>query len=494
MGIFRYFFWHFKNHPNSIIPVQTEQRVPGFDIFALDLNAVFHPVCQRYFYQTPGKKTFHGCYQEICKEIDRLCSYIPAREEIVLSIDGVAGLSKVNQQRQRRYRSVKEKDPAEREIFDTNQISVGTEFLYGLRKHIEEVYKHKAVLLLDDMVGEGEHKIIRYLADKEKKKICIYSPDADLIMLGIALNKKNVFIFRPNIYSDVDCAYFLVSIDKFKKDVVQMLGEDNVIDFVFLLFFLGNDFLPHAPSYEIKYGGIQMILSMYQSVIKDSEGLVVLRDGKYLIRVGVLRRVMEEMAAREVEMIKLKYKHFRGFPNRLLDRYIHRLESEFDSYRTAYYAKYFTESREWVCRDYLDGLCFVGTYYHFGMPDWQYQYPHDHAPFFTDLAEYLGTVKEELWEVVFPVNEPLSPLEQLMCVLPHESKFMLPRCIQSFYDEKSELEDLYPKEFQIDRDGVEQEYEALVMLPRIEPERVRRAFDKVRHLLTSGERERNATR
>ncbi len=493
MGIFRYFFWHFKNHPNSIIPVQTEQRVPGFDIFALDLNAIFHPVCQRYFYQTPGKKSFQSCYQEIVKEIDRLCSYIPTKE-VVLSIDGVAGLSKVNQQRQRRYRSVKEKDPAQREIFDTNQISVGTEFMYGLRKHIEDVYRGRAVLLLDDLIGEGEHKIVRYLAGKEKKKMCIYSPDADLIMLGIALEKKNVFIFRPNIYSDVDCAYFLVSIDKFKKDVAKMVGEDNISDFVFLLFFLGNDFLPHSPSYEIKYGGIQMILSMYQTAIRESEGLVVRADGKYMVRVSVLRRVMQELAAREVEMIQLKYKNFRGFPNKLLDKYIRGLSENFEEYREEYYNKYFKESREWVCRDYLDGLCFVGQYYHFGMPDWQYQYPHDHAPFFTDLAEYLSEVKEELWEVEFPHSTPLSPLEQLMCVLPHESKFMLPRCVQSFYDEKSELEDLYPKEFLIDRDGVEQEYEALVLLPRIEPERIRRAFDKVRHLLSPMERERNATK
>jgi len=350
------------------------------------------------------------------------------------------------------------------------------------------------VLLLDDLIGEGEHKIVRYLAGKEKKKMCIYSPDADLIMLGIALEKKNVFIFRPNIYSDVDCAYFLVSIDKFKKDVAKMVGEDSIVDFVFLLFFLGNDFLPHSPSYEIKYGGIQMILSMYQTAIKESEGLVVRKDGKYMVRVGVLRRVMEELAAREIEMIRLKYKNFRGFPNRMLDKYIRTLEENFDEYREEYYSTYFRESREWVCRDYLDGLCFVGQYYHFGMPDWQYQYPHDHAPFFTDLAEYLSGVEEELWSVEFPANTPLSPLEQLMCVLPHESKFMLPRCVQSFYDEKSELEDLYPREFQIDRDGVEQEYEALVLLPRIEPERIRRAFDKVRHLLTPLEKERNAAK
>ena len=492
MGIFRYFYWHFKNYPNSIIPVQAEQRVPGFDILALDLNAIFHPVCQRYFFQTPGKKTFEGCYLEICREIDRLVAYVPPREELVLSIDGVAGLSKVNQQRQRRYRSVKEKDPEQREIFDTNQISVGTEFLYGLRVYIRNYFKNRAVFLLDDLIGEGEHKIVRYLDSKEKKKICIYSPDADLIMLGIALGKKNVFIFRPNIYTDVDCAYFLVSIDKFKKDVLSMVGQDGVVlDFVFLLFFLGNDFLPHSPSYEIKYGGIDMILSMYQKVMLGSRGLVILEGGTYKIRMSVLRRVLEEMAAKEVEMIQLKYKHFRGFPNKLLDRYIRGLGDKFSEYRDEYYKKYFDVTREQVCEDYLKGLVFVGTYYHYGMPDWLYQYPHDHAPFFTDLAEWAkASVIEEL-EVEFKQNSPLSALEQLMCVLPHESKRFLPRCIQSFYDEKSELEDLYPKEFEIDRDGVEQEYEALVKLPRVEPERVRVAFSKVKHLLTAAEKERN---
>ena len=203
---------------------------------------------------------------------------------------------------------------------------------------------------------------------------------------------------------------------------------------------------------------------------------------------------MGELAAKEIEMIRVKYKNFRGFPNRLLDKYINRLEENFSVYRTDYYSKYFSEQRDVVCRDYLSGLCFVGMYYYHGMPDWQYQYPYDHAPFFTDLHEYLLTVKEEWIQVEFESNQPLSPLEQLMCVLPHESKRFLPRCIQSFYDEKSELEDLYPHEFEIDRDGVEQEYEALVLLPRIEPKRIREAFSKIRHLLNASERERNATR
>jgi 5'-3' exonuclease len=237
---------------------------------------------------------------------------------------------------------VKEKDPQQRELFDTNQISVGTEFMYGLREYIKSYYKGRAVMLLDDLIGEGEHKIIRYLTSKEKKKICIYSPDADLIMLGIALDKKNVFIFRPNIYSDIDCAYFLVSIDKFKKDITGILPSVDqnptqiVNDFVFLLFFLGNDFLPHSPSYEIKYGGINMILSMYQKVLTGSQGLVSVSDGEYTVDVKLLREVMRELAGKEIEMIRLKYKNFRGFPNKLLDKYIYGIEDRFDNYRDEY--------------------------------------------------------------------------------------------------------------------------------------------------------------
>jgi 5'-3' exonuclease len=41
---------------------------------------------------------------------------------------------------------------------------------------------------------------------------------------------------------------------------------------------------------------------------------------------------------------------------------------------------------------------------------------------------------------------------------------------------------------------VEQEYEALVLLPRIDPNRIRVAFQKIKHLLTAAEKDRNASR
>jgi hypothetical protein len=176
----------------------------------------------------------------------------PPNEELILSIDGVAGLSKMNQQRQRRFRSAKEKTDEIRQIFDSNQISTGTMFLTELSAHIRAHFSkprpYKVIIQDETVIGEGEHKIIRYLESKQKKRVCIYSPDADLIMLGIGLHKKNIFILRPNIYSNVNASHFLVSLDVFRKQVIQMVDPEGLVssepikqdqivnDFVFLLY------------------------------------------------------------------------------------------------------------------------------------------------------------------------------------------------------------------------------------------------------------------
>lgn len=504
MGIFRYFYWHFTTYPDSVIPVREGQTVPGFQLFAIDLNALFHPVCQRYFFETPGPKTMEGCYREICAEIDRVVSYVRPSEELILSIDGVAGLSKVNQQRQRRYKSAREKSAAVRAVFDSNHITVGTAFMAGLSAAIRAHFASRpfrAVFLDETIAGEGEHKIVRYLERTEKKRMCIYSPDADLLMLGIGLRRKNVFIFRPNMYQDLDCAYFMVSIDKFKRSVAKMVdpvgayaGQEPEIvdDFIFLLFFLGNDFLPHSPSYEIKYGGINTILDLYRtSVLEQRRRLVYASGPRYEIDTQSLRAVLLALAGAEARMIAENYKRFRGFPNRMLEKYVSRLDTAFPAYRSEYYAKHFpgATTRE-VCAEYLRGLCFVGTYYHIGMPDWWYQYPYHHGPFFQELYEYVRGLESERLSAEFERHEPLRPLEQLLCVLPFESRAALPASLHACYTDPASG-DMFPRDFEIDLDGCHQEYEGIVMLPPIRVDAIRSAVAAVEGGWTAEERKRN---
>jgi 5'-3' exonuclease len=511
MGIFRYFYWHFNTYPESITYLNQPQSVDGFDILGLDLNAIFHPVCQKYYFDkkmsVKPKRSQKGCFDAICEEIDAIVSMVPPKEELILAIDGVAGLSKMHQQRQRRFRSAKEKTEQERNTFDSNQISTGTSFLTQLSAHITDYFTkkqrpYKVVILDQTTIGEGEHKLVRYIEPMQKKRVCIYSPDADLIMLGIGLNKKNIFILRPNIYDRVKCSHFLVNIDVFKKQVIQMVDpkkqfpekEQQIVDdFVFLLYFLGNDFLPHSPSFEIKYKGIDTILLIYSSLFQEGLSLVRSRPSFSIHTVG-FQRMIDALAKEECSMIEKKYASFRGYPNKILDKYISSIKdpAQFKAYRNEYYNHHFTDVNiNDVCRDYIVGLLFVGKYYYQGMPDWMYCYPYYHGPFFHELSSYLCNIHSEWINIEFDAHEPLSPLVQLMCVLPSESKQWLPDCLHKFYDVTSPIYDLYPNEFKIDLDGVQNDYEGIVMLPKMDLDRVKDAFKSIEHLLTPSERKRN---
>ena len=509
MGIFRYFYWHFNTYPDSITYLDAPQQVEGFDILGLDLNAIFHPVCQSYYFDkklsVKSKKSTKGCYEAICAEIERIILLCPPNEELILSIDGVAGLSKMNQQRQRRFRSAKEKTDEMRRIFDSNQISTGTMFLTELSAfithHFTKEKRTYSVIIQDETtIGEGEHKIIRYLETKQKKRIMIYSPDADLIMLGIGLNKKNVFILRPNIYSHIKSSHFIVSLDIFKNQIIHMIDPEHqypekkiqiVNDFVFLLYFLGNDFLPHSPSFEIKYKGIDKILEIYSSIFKMGLSLVRTTPTFAINTIG-FQMMMQALSEVELSMIMNKQKNFRGFPNRLLNKYGTRIESKFDDYRNEYYTLHFPRIEvPNVCRDYIVGLLFVGNYYYKGMPDWLYNYSYYHGPFFHELYLYSKELKSDWIYVEFNSNQPLTPLEQLLSVLPPESKHWLPPALQIYYEPNSEIIDMYPSEFEIDLDGVQNEYEGLVILPPINVDKIKACVKKVEKKLTAVERKRN---
>jgi len=191
--------------------------------------------------------------------------------------------------------------------FDKNVITPGTEFMTWMsnalqfyilqRLNYNSHWKGLKVILSDSSVpGEGEHKILDYIWGQRVGKgynpnmsHCIYGADADLIMLGLATHELKFYIIRekqdePNRRDAVEkkesnslANYQFVSLKRLWEylnlefsnlDIGFPFDIERLIDdFVFLCFFVGNDFLPHLPCLRIREGAIDLMYLIYKNVL-----------------------------------------------------------------------------------------------------------------------------------------------------------------------------------------------------------------------------------
>ncbi|KAJ7499209.1 exoribonuclease 2 [Mycena latifolia] len=247
------------------------------------------------------------------------------------------------------------------EGWDTNAITPGTPFMEFLASSLRFWVAHKMntdpgwkniqVLISDAQVpGEGEHKIMDFIRRQRinpghnpNTRHVIYGLDADLIMLGIATHEPQFWVLREDVFADAnstacrkcgqeghyaaqctatapievkkepDAQKPFIFLDiailreylEVELDVTQISFpfnfEQAVDDWVLLIFFVGNDFLPHLPSLEIREGAIDTLLRIWKQELP--------RMGGYLTNHGhiVLERaqiILEGLAQREDEIFR----------------------------------------------------------------------------------------------------------------------------------------------------------------------------------------------
>ena len=178
--------------------------------------------------------------------------------------------------------------------------------------------------------GEGEHKIMEFIRRQRMQPSfnpntthCLYGADADLIMLGLATHEVSFYIIREVViqveeqrcylcnrsgHLPSDCPgvgpqeedpvtsppsseeaassssvlqkpFQLISIPTLREYLEHQFSrfsdalpfpfdfERCIDDFVFICFFVGNDFLPHLPSLSIREGSIDQMLILYFEIL-----------------------------------------------------------------------------------------------------------------------------------------------------------------------------------------------------------------------------------
>ena len=226
---------------------------------------------------------------------------------LLIAFDGVAPVAKLEQQRNRRYKSVLEKNIRkelgflDEKKWRSTAITPGTHFMNNLGEYVTKYYKNKEekygvkkiIVSTSNEVGEGEHKIFHYIREHpvfhKKTTTLVYGLDADLIMLS--LNHlpitRNLYLYRetPEFVKSINVNLqpnetYVLDIPKLSNAIISTMNnyrpantlqeKNRLYDYIFLCFFLGNDFMPHFPSINIRTNGIQIMFEAYQKVIGDT--------------------------------------------------------------------------------------------------------------------------------------------------------------------------------------------------------------------------------
>ena len=215
----------------------------------------------------------------------------------------------------------------------------------------------KVVLSDASVPGEGEHKIMDFVRKQRlspkynpNTTHVIYGLDADLIMLSLATHEPHFYVLREDVFAsdarDLKCEICSQPGHKAKDCTGQIPeykpGQENskineippkpfvflhvevlreylefemrvkdlpfafdleraLDDWVFLCFFVGNDFLPHLPSLEIREGAIDLLIDIYKKKLPNMGGYLTKNGNANL---ELVQSILQELGEQEDEIFR----------------------------------------------------------------------------------------------------------------------------------------------------------------------------------------------
>jgi 5'-3' exonuclease len=262
-------------------------------------------------------------------------------------------------------------------------------------------------------------------------------------------------------------------------------NKNRVYDYVLFCFLLGNDFLPHFPSLNIRTNGVQIFIDTYRKYIGNYENRFLSVDGR--IQWKWVSLFIQELAKREHDYLLGEYdlrKKFDGKSWKIdteLNRdaalqsipIIYRAEESYISpsekgWEFRYYKSLFDKSvdRDALCKNYTEGLEWVFKYYTKDCVDWRWKYNYHYPPLLTDLCKFLPTIKSDLLIETRNNSIPVKEKVQLAYVLPKFSHSIISKENRDLLAEK--YSELYPEKYETQWAFCRYLWEAHAILPAID--------------------------
>ncbi len=483
MGIPSYFSYIVKNHPEIL--KQLNKTNFNINNFYLDCNSIIYDAIHSIDFSTikDYESQTEIIINKVIIKIDEYASLIKPKNNLFIAFDGVAPVAKLDQQRERRYKSLYQNKISRSiykntkpEYWNTSAITPGTIFMKKLNEKIKKTYSDPSKYNVDNLIistsnsfGEGEHKIFDFIRrfpqyHTSDTNTVIYGLDADLIMLGINHLPicNNIYLFRetPHFIQTINNELqpnkeYILDLPELVKKITLNMNKNNeltdeqknnkVYDYIFMCFFLGNDFMPHFPAINIRTGGVDKMLNAYKHILGNTNQN--LTDGKKIYWKNV-RKLVQFLSDNEENFIKDevklrdknskrfmpdetpddKFKKFDNIPifERSLEKYINPFDKNWKEryYKTLFNIDYDQKRIQQICINYLEGLEWTMKYYTIGCPDWRWSYNYNYPPLLCDLIHFIPYFDSEF--IIDKKPEPVSELVQLCYVLPKESLQFLP--------------------------------------------------------------------
>lgn len=363
MGIPFLFASLLKSHPGLIESIK--KGVPlEVDVLGVDFNCLIH----RYLNESNPVKSTLDAFDHILQTVCRA-------KRVYIAMDGLVPYAKIVNQRHRRMKIKDESEP-----FDRNQISPDTPFMRELENAIRERFPY-AHLSSTQEPGEGEHKMIlelQKLDPNDRKSVCIYGLDADLILISLQHHKLSdqhkFHLLRESAeFNDPKLASAEFATLSVWKLLSQLPIEiEQYIALCVLCF--GNDFMPSLGVFSLREDGYNRALHAYQDCGRPN---ILTTSGRSIF--------LNHVAEWELDRLRERV-HLRRRPD---EKALFGRNNSLVSRKYALHVLDGVQSMESVVDAYWKTFHWTLYYFTNAVPlNWTWVYPYPEAPLITDIVKF----------------------------------------------------------------------------------------------------------